>query len=858
MESVILPQITSMEALSWKTAISRRAAIVEANLKELCNCNSLNVPSQLEIRCLQDSSQQPSQPHPKFSSTTSPFLRIFSLNRSIEEKVGEGTKVDSRAFMNEVSQSSPNRFDGSDQILLSLGGVPEGQQRIGKSDAEGNSGAERSNTKISSPGNHADSMERFFNGEASYLPLNNPKFEMPEAKEVCVDASHISSNAENKHVKPDQSKQENRSNWVPKIMDLRSYFKYENSQCSSVSDSNSVPPDGSISSTTSNGCFSEIFVNNCDCEHSGHRCNCNDDDFLCSVMEEFPVTEETFDRESFSRFLHRVSLPETKLFSQLLFLCALAYKIPEIKPRDLWKLYRLRFFTSSLHEKAKASAKVGESISNKESSSTSVSCGKGGDCNVKNDPNHRFSASPTVAYEIAASAASYLHSQTKQILPFKQMNNVQANTDGKPSGEHREDATSENNQLNGDAQKDIENTLVDQRIEDCDNQKTFTELQQADFSRTSGISESEMAAIVATSSVTVLVAANEEEKQAAAKDLQSSHSSPCEWFVCDDHRSHTRHFIIQGSESLASWQANLFFEPTRFEGFEVLVHRGIYEAAKGMYEQFLPMVLSHLKTHGEDARFRFTGHSLGGSLSVLLNLMLLIRGVVPMSSLLPVTTFGSPCIMCGGDQLLRKLGLPKSHIQAVMMHRDVVPRAFACNYPDHVAEVLKRLNSSFRNHPCLNFQKLLYGTMGQLLILQPDEKVSPPHPLLPSGSGLYILHCVEQSGCKFEAEAPRTVQVQAAERAFLNSPHPLETLSDPGAYGSQGSISRDHDAVNYLRAINFVLRQQTKHLRRLQREQRRQIWWPLVSTDSSMSSHRPSKVDIQRERKMSEDATSLH
>lgn len=228
-----------------------------------------------------------------------------------------------------------------------------------------------------------------------------------------------------------------------------------------------------------------------------------------------------------------------------------------------------------------------------------------------------------------------------------------------------------------------------------------------------------------------------------------------------------------------------------------------------------------------------------------------------MSSLLPVITFGSPCIMCGGDRILRKLGLPKSHIQAVMLHRDVVPRAFSCNYPDHVAEVLKRLNSSFRNHPCLNFQKLLYGTMGQLLILQPDEKVSPPHPLLPSGSDFYILHYVGQSGCTCETEPPRAVQVQAAERAFLNSPHPLEILSDPGAYGSQGSISRDHDAKNYLKAINFVMRQQKKHLRRLQREQRRQIWWPLVTADSSMSSHRPSKVDIQRESEISEDATSM-
>ena len=134
------------------------------------------------------------------------------------------------------------------------------------------------------------------------------------------------------------------------------------------------------------------------------------------------------------------------------------------------------------------------------------------------------------------------------------------------------------------------------------------------------------------------------------------------------------------------------------------MHRGIYEAAKGMYEQMLPEVRAHLKSHGRGATFRFTGHSLGGSLSLLLNLMLKIRGEVPASSLLPVITFGAPSIMCGGDRLLRKLGLPRSHVQAIMMHRDIVPRAFSCNYPNHVAELLKAVNANFRNHPCLNNQ----------------------------------------------------------------------------------------------------------------------------------------------------------
>lgn len=142
--------------------------------------------------------------------------------------------------------------------------------------------------------------------------------------------------------------------------------------------------------------------------------------------------------------------------------------------------------------------------------------------------------------------------------------------------------------------------------------------------------------------------------------------------------------------------------PSLLQGLEVVVHRGIYEAAKGIYEQMLPEVHAHLKACGKHATFRFTGHSLGGSLSVLINLMLLIRGEVPASSLLPVITFGAPSIMCGGDHLLRKLGLPRSHVQSITLHRDIVPRAFSCNYPNHVAELLKAVNRNFRNHPCLN------------------------------------------------------------------------------------------------------------------------------------------------------------
>lgn len=138
------------------------------------------------------------------------------------------------------------------------------------------------------------------------------------------------------------------------------------------------------------------------------------------------------------------------------------------------------------------------------------------------------------------------------------------------------------------------------------------------------------------------------------------------------------------------------------QGTDVLVHRGIYEAAKGIYEQFMPEIENHMETYGERAKFRFTGHSLGGSLSLLVSLMLLSRKKVKSTSLLPVVTFGSPFIFCGGRRILDLLGLEESHIQAVMMHRDIVPRAFSCNYYKPVAQLLKRVNGAFRSHPCLN------------------------------------------------------------------------------------------------------------------------------------------------------------
>ncbi|KAM7253441.1 hypothetical protein ACFE04_021595 [Oxalis oulophora] len=43
--------------------------------------------------------------------------------------------------------------------------------------------------------------------------------------------------------------------------------------------------------------------------------------------------------------------------------------------------------------------------------------------------------------------------------------------------------------------------------------------------------------------------------------------------------------------ALASWQANLLFEPVEFEGREVLVHRGIYERVRCWEYRQLPSIV---------------------------------------------------------------------------------------------------------------------------------------------------------------------------------------------------------------------------------------------------------------------------
>lgn len=104
------------------------------------------------------------------------------------------------------------------------------------------------------------------------------------------------------------------------------------------------------------------------------------------------------------------------------------------------------------------------------------------------------------AYDVAASAASYLQSTAKGILPFGSDKAHKGINKGSKTGKREAMPTGI--------------------------------LDEASF-------------VATTNSVTSVVAAKEERKAEIAKDLNSSVNSPCEWFVCDDDQSSTRYFVIQ-------------------------------------------------------------------------------------------------------------------------------------------------------------------------------------------------------------------------------------------------------------------------------------------------------------------------
>lgn len=161
-----------------------------------------------------------------------------------------------------------------------------------------------------------------------------------------------------------------------------------------------------------------------------------------------------------------------------------------LQAKELRRNHRLRFVTSSLEKKAEATKLL------LEQDSVRVPNASPPEPNLP-EQQQQCLKRPSLAHHIAASAASYVQSRAKGLLSIGALSQETYHDD------HRCNETS------------------------------------------SGMKDQEVAAYIAATTMTAVVAAGEKEKQEAADDLQSLHSSPCDWFICDDYSTYTRCFVIQ-------------------------------------------------------------------------------------------------------------------------------------------------------------------------------------------------------------------------------------------------------------------------------------------------------------------------
>lgn len=284
------------------------------------------------------------------------------------------------------------------------------------------------------------------------------------------------------------------------------------------------------------------------------------------------------------------------------------------------------------------------------------------------------------------------------------------------------------------------------------------------------------------------------------------------WIVQDDLFRKRRTIAIQGSYTLEHWKQNLRFQPKAFidNCLETYVHHGCYESALRLFDTLHPYV-EEAKQLGLQ-RVDLTGHSIGGSIAILLKLMLHYWNVERPGQVYAYA-FGSPAVFSEQDQdawLLQRMHIPDDSIQNIAMHKDIVPKAFSCDY-SIVRNVLTIL-PWFALHPNLNRPHLphVYSFVGRMYILQPpirkqygkntskhgtrgtlQDNKEHWHSQLPYGEpGLYkLLH---------DPQDPQALP-RFLER-FMNDPHPLQVLF------SKNDVIKYHSIDHYALALKELAR----------------------------------------------------
>ncbi|GAB4818785.1 hypothetical protein N2152v2_005831 [Parachlorella kessleri] len=231
-----------------------------------------------------------------------------------------------------------------------------------------------------------------------------------------------------------------------------------------------------------------------------------------------------------------------------------------------------------------------------------------------------------------------------------------------------------------------------------------------------------------------------------------------------------------GSDRTKLWSDLVRCWPTPFQeqftrpAGALVAHSGVAEMATDLWQDLEAFIA---RAPGD---VHFAGHSLGGSLSLLLTVMSHLRLGMP-GQRMTATTFGSPPVLSlrrgeDGDAILEALGMAPSSVRNYVLDNDPVPRALLSVDPTFealkawmpVKSLLELRERLLGPGAVLSTSRFLYHTVGPVYLIRWLGQEGGGHSVLPL-SGDQI-----QEHLKLDVEALRAQPMRLAQ-ALMDHHH---------------------------------------------------------------------------------------
>lgn len=224
--------------------------------------------------------------------------------------------------------------------------------------------------------------------------------------------------------------------------------------------------------------------------------------------------------------------------------------------------------------------------------------------------------------------------------------------------------------------------------------------------------------------------------------------------VCDDVERNERYIVIRGAawnqpdtdRNKLSWQIAKVWPQRLRQATPVVCHQGVLEMVEEFWGELRPWLLDNEFT----GKYYFTGHSLGGSMAVVVAAKARLELGLEESRMGPIHTFGAPPVLAfdslaseryedtsvGMDEIMQTLGFERgaSAVRQFVLAKDVFPRMWLAADPvfsaamktDFIAGLLEWRRETF-GEGILTKNRFLYESVGELFWLENvDEEQGNP------------------------------------------------------------------------------------------------------------------------------------